>query len=156
MKHTNRLQPHTILWLAISVCWMVLIFCFSSQPAEQSAELSTGVLSSNLELLPSGATEDLLLRYHTPLRKLAHFGLYFVLGLSLTNALREQRLVPNVPAAIVLSALYAASDEFHQSFVAGRGPQVSDVLLDTAGAATGAILMGALYLMVRKRRRIPE
>ena len=132
---------------------MVLIFCFSSQPAEQSAELSTGVLSSNLELLPSGATDDLLLRYHTPLRKLAHFSLYFMLGLSLTNTLREQRRVPNVPAAIVLSALYAASDEFHQSFVAGRGPQVSDVLLDTIGAATGAILMGALYLMVRKRRR---
>ncbi len=99
---------------------------------------------------------DLFGCYHTPLRKLAHFGLYFVLGLSLTNALRDQRLVPNVPAAIVLNALYAASDEFHQSFVAGRGPQVSDVLLDTAGAATGALLMGALYLMVRKRRRMPE
>ena len=110
------------------------------------------MLTSNLELLPSGATEDLLLRYHTPLRKLAHFGLYFVLGLSLTNALREQKRVPNVPAAIVLSALYAASDEFHQSFVAGRWPQVSDVLLDTAGAATGALLMSALYLMLRKRQ----
>lgn len=152
MKHTNRLQPHTLLWLAISVCWMILIFHLSSQPAEQSSELSTGMLSRILELLFGGATEDLLLRYHTPLRKLAHFGLYFMLGLSLTNTLREQKLVPNVPAAIVLSALYAASDEFHQSFVAGRGPQVSDVLLDTTGAATGALLMSALYLMMRKRR----
>lgn len=33
----------------------------------------------------------------------------------------------------LLSFLYAASDEFHQSFVPGRGPSVLDVLVDSIG-----------------------
>ena len=31
----------------------------------------------------------------------------------------------------------ARSDEFHQLFVPGRGAQVKDVLIDTAGAIVG-------------------
>lgn len=38
---------------------MILIFHLSSQPAEQSSELSMGMLSRILELLFGGATEDL-------------------------------------------------------------------------------------------------
>ena len=40
--------------------------------------------------------------------------------------------------------LYAASDEFHQSFVPTRTPLVSDVLIDTAGGAIGLL---ALWLI---------
>ena len=35
--------------------------------------------------------------------------------------------------------LYAASDEFHQSFVSGRGATVIDVGIDTIGAGLGLL-----------------
>ena len=37
----------------------------------------------------------------------------------------------------LLAILYAASDEFHQSFVPGRGPSVIDVGIDAIGAGLG-------------------
>ncbi len=42
--------------------------------------------------------------------------------------------------SIVYSALYACSDEFHQIFVPGRTALLSDVGIDTIGAALGAAL----------------
>jgi VanZ like protein len=40
--------------------------------------------------------------------------------------------------AVVMAGLYAVSDEFHQSFTPGRTPLISDVGIDTLGAALGA------------------
>jgi VanZ family protein len=39
------------------------------------------------------------------------------------------------------AALYAASDEWHQSFVKGRGPSARDVLIDSAGALAACLLL---------------
>ena len=39
--------------------------------------------------------------------------------------------------SVTLSALYAASDEFHQSFVPTRTASFYDVMIDTVGAALG-------------------
>jgi VanZ family protein len=53
-----------------------------------------------------------------------------------------------VAAAIALSAAYGVSDEFHQSFVPGRTPDVMDVVADAVGATGAAILLwviGALW-----------
>ena len=44
------------------------------------------------------------------------------------------------PLALVCAALYAASDEFHQSFVPGRVASWSDFALDVLGGAGGLLL----------------
>ncbi|MDI1321017.1 MAG: VanZ family protein, partial [bacterium] len=36
--------------------------------------------------------------------------------------------------ALLLAAVYAATDEFHQSFVPGRTASLGDVLIDITGA----------------------
>jgi VanZ family protein len=43
-----------------------------------------------------------------------------------------------VIVATLLGGLYGVSDEFHQSFVPGRNPSLSDVVADTVGALAGA------------------
>ncbi len=81
-------------------------------------------------------------------RKGAHLAEYAVLALLLWRALRQP--VKNDPrpwnwreARLVLLgvALYAASDEFHQLFVASRDAAVHDVFIDTAGGAAGLIAL---------------
>ncbi len=82
-------------------------------------------------------------------RKCAHVTEYAVLALLLWRALRS---VPALGAktlmvfgAVLLGcALFAASDEFHQTFVKARTPSVRDVLLDVAGAFLG-LLIGASF-----------
>jgi VanZ family protein len=79
-------------------------------------------------------------------RKCAHLAEYAVLALLLRWALRKPPESeappwrwPEAGLVLALVALYAASDEFHQTFVPSRQGCVSDVLLDTAGGAFGLL-----------------
>ncbi|HWG56037.1 MAG TPA: VanZ family protein [Gaiellaceae bacterium] len=100
------------LWLPV-VAWAALIFALSSVP-----DLGTGL-----------GTWDLVLR------KIAHTVEYAILGLLLLRALGR----PHLAAAFALGVLYAASDEFHQSFVEGRRGSPLDVLIDAVGVAAGVV-----------------
>lgn len=54
--------------------------------------------------------------------------------------------------AVLLSAAYGASDEWHQGFVAGRSPAIDDWIADLLGAATGAGVALLAAGIVRRRR----
>ena len=122
-------RPHPILdsriarWLAVAG-WMALIFFLSSQPQLPSAP---------------DPWADLLFK------KGAHFTVYAVLAVLFRRALPEGRWIWAL--AWMFAVLYAASDEWHQSFVPGRHPQLTDVLIDACGAATG------LLILWRRQRR---
>jgi len=78
----------------------------------------------------------------TLLRKLAHFGEYALLCALWWRALRT--LVGGERAllfAVTVASAYAATDEFHQSFVPGRYGSPVDWLIDVAGAAAAAVLI---------------
>lgn len=130
--------------------WMVLIFHLSSQPATESNELSKGVTEVIVETVERVAPEKAanldLQAFNRFLRKKAHFLLYFVLGMLVMNAL-IQAGYNSIWLAILICVLYAISDEVHQTFVPGRGGMISDVILDSLGAAIGIWV----YLSFRKR-----
>ncbi len=107
------------LWLPV-VAWAALIFAFSSVP-----DLGTGLGGWDLVL-----------------RKLAHTAEFAVLGALLVRATRRAGI------AFALGALYAVSDELHQSFVPGRLGSPLDVAIDVAGVAVGIVL----WQSVRARR----
>ncbi len=52
--------------------------------------------------------------------------------------------------AVLITSAYGATDEFHQSFVAGRAPELLDWMADTAGAAFAVLLV---MRIARTRRR---
>ena len=67
-----------------------------------------------------------------------------LLGYGLLGVFYLRGLAPGVKPttwqvilAIVLTGLYGATDELHQSFVSGRGALPSDVLIDMVGASLG-------------------
>lgn len=50
-----------------------------------------------------------------------------------------------VLAAIVMTSLYGATDEYHQAFVPNRESTVSDWVADSIGAVAGASLYAAAF-----------
>jgi len=87
------------------------------------------------------------------LRKGAHVTEYVILFLlsrrAYANSSGGGSGSATVIFAAIFSVLYAASDEYHQSFVPTRGPSVADVGIDCAGVAVGYLI----YWAARKHLR---
>jgi len=66
---------------------------------------------------------------------------------ALRGTLTAMRTIAISGLVFFASAVFAASDEFHQSFIPSRTASVKDVMIDTCGAAI------ALALCVKLRRR---
>lgn len=92
------------------------------------------------------------------LRKLGHVTEYAVLTLCWWRALRGFGVGRGPRAAValafVLALAYACTDEFHQTFVAGRHGTPVDVLIDAVGMTLAAAL--ALRLYARRRSLGPS
>ncbi len=59
--------------------------------------------------------------------------------------------------AVLAAALYALTDEYHQSFVAGRTPSLRDVGIDTTGATAGVAAAAFIQILARRARpRLPS
>ncbi|WP_342578106.1 VanZ family protein [Psychrobacillus sp. FSL K6-2843] len=145
-----------ILSYVAVILWMVLIFFFSSQPAADSKELSLGVTEMFLSIVEMAAPDsDLFMENsHHFVRKNAHFFIYFLLGILVVRALRLSKFwnKKDIGLAFLICGIYAISDELHQLFVPGRGAQVKDVWIDSAGALVGILLYSWLIGLRNKRK----
>jgi VanZ family protein len=83
--------------------------------------------------------------------KLAHLAGYVLMGVLVTRALAGgflRRVSPKVAvAAACLTALYGATDEWHQTSVEGRVGELADLGYDTAGGVIAATLMWACAIL---------
>ncbi len=112
------------LWIP-SVLWMGVIFRVSSVPGSR---------------LPGGPSA------------LAHFVSYAVLGALLVVPLRRLRGTGEAIAiAVLIASLYGITDEFHQTFVPLRTPDVADWGVDTLGALAGAYACAWIADTFRRR-----
>lgn len=113
------------IWLLLFF-WMGIIFCLSSQP-----DLKSG-LENRVDFV---------------LRKLAHITEYGILTFlawrSFISSLGSStsKLSKILIYAVIFSALYAISDEYHQFFVQGRVGSPIDVLIDSIGIIATAFLI---------------
>ena len=80
---------------------------------------------------------------------------YALLCLSVSLPFGVYRIRPQlrIPLTPLICAAVAAGDEFHQSFVAGRGPSVQDVGIDTLGALCALGLLELICHLIRRRKR---
>lgn len=116
-------------WLP-AVAWAGLIFWLSAQP--------------NLRFEPDAVLDFVV-------RKLGHMAVFGILALLLWGAIAVTApLRPGWAWAAALGLLYAASDEFHQGFTAGRHPAATDVGIDGLGIAF-AVAGGLTVLAWRAR-----
>ncbi|MGL4945175.1 MAG: VanZ family protein [Fusobacteriaceae bacterium] len=124
----------------LTLCIMILIFWFSHQDASSSTKQS-GAIEKVVEVV-LGEHKDKI-----NVRKNAHFFIYLALGGSAFLS-RSRRGKKEMLEVLGFVGLYAMSDEFHQSFVPGRGPSVFDVMIDGCGGTLG-ILISKTYLKLK-------
>ena len=84
---------------------------------------------------------DFMYIFATPIRKLAHFSEFMILAILVYTNLKEYKVRNIVLISIVLSAIYALSDELHQLFVPNRHCSISDVVIDIIGVIIGVVLI---------------
>ena len=140
------------------VLWMTLIFMFSAQNAEESGDLSNGIIVKIASLFVSDdLTPEMQMMYIHKfsfiLRKTAHFTVYLILGVLVWNFLKEFQLKHIAVIALIICCLYSISDEYHQTFVPGRSGEVRDVCVDTSGALLGIAGATAVSELVKRRKR---
>jgi VanZ family protein len=136
----NRARLY-IYWIP-PILWAAAIFGFSSQilSSENTGPIVESFITAIFGYTIKPSTINTI---HYLMRKAGHLTEYAILAALLFRAIRRDRTGWNwrwAAAAIAIAALYAATDEFHQSFVPGRTPSVWDVLLDTTGASLAQVL----------------
>ena len=118
MTAHSRIHHHAALWIPVAI-WMTVIFFLSSQSSFPHAP------DQLIDLIG---------------RKLAHFSEYALLALLVGRALASggRSSIRVFGWTLGICLLYAASDEWHQSFVPLRTPSPVDVGIDMLGATSGA------------------
>ena len=133
-----------VINIILIILWMGLIFVLSNDTAEESSKKSDGLIVRCVQDIIkrdlSTKEKEKVLKYLVkPVRKSAHFFLYFVLGILIINLFKSFELFnyKTIILAILLCFLYACSDEIHQLFIKGRSCEVRDILIDTIGSLSG-------------------
>lgn len=140
--------------IILVIIWMSAMFWFSNQQGTGSSSTSKKVSEIIVNIIDikkqySDAEKEEIIKVIEPvIRKLAHYMLYAIGGIFITNSVyqfcnKERRVI--VISAII-GIVYAASDEIHQLMVPGRSGNIKDVTIDSIGILTGI----ALFLLAKE------
>jgi len=140
-------------WWGPVILWMGIIFMVSTDLG--SAEHTSRIIEPLLRWLFPAISEATIGFVHMLIRKGAHFTEYAILALLVlrtaqlpANARPTARDFRAAGFALLISALYAATDEFHQSFVPARTASLRDVMIDSSGAFA-ALAVALLWRYLR-------
>jgi VanZ family protein len=141
-------------WMPV-IAWMLLIFAGSSDVL--SAEHTSRFIVPFLRWLDPQMSFETIVAVHIGVRKVGHFAEYAILASLLWRGLRgtfsaASRILLAL-AAFVAAAGFAASDEFHQSFVPARTASARDVMIDCCGAL---VAVGLCAIWARSRKVAPS
>ena len=132
-----------VVKICFLVLWMALIFSFSNQKDVDSSKISDSFIDRTVvkiykafnENITKEKESEIIEKYTYPIRKLAHYTLYFVLGILSFLVVKDYSINKKlIIYSLLICFLYACSDEFHQLFIIGRSARVLDVIIDTFGS----------------------
>lgn len=136
----------------------VTIFGFSNQNSETSSGLSQKVTNFVVEIVPTiknmpeAEKEKVVDRIESIVRKIAHYSIYTLVGILLMSLMSTYKLkeFDRIAVSLIIGVIYASTDEIHQAFVPGRGPMITDVILDSIGVLTGICIVLLVYKIICK------
>lgn len=143
-----------------ALCLMYMIFTFSAQDGVTSSQVSYKVSYKLVELggeilgadFEPWEIDSLAVRFNGAIRKVAHMTEYFALAVAVSFPFYVYGLrgIWLMLVAGFICVAFACGDEYHQSYVAGRGPSKRDVLIDSFGVFWGIILVRIIGWTGRK------
>ncbi len=141
-------------WLPAFI-WATFIFSMSTDSF--SSEHTGSIIEPILHWIYPAITAEQFALIHHLIRKTAHLTEYFIFGILVFRGVRRGR--PGwrwswALLALLIAAIYAAFDEFHQTFVPSRTASPYDSMIDTLGASA-AILFLFLWFRWRAGRLQP-
>jgi len=161
-----------ILFVALVLWTSVILYFSSQQPDVSNAQSGIAIyIIKKIDTLFNFSETELYRkigsilegtwffeRYNTVyalVRKSAHFGLYFILGIICTGFgyIYSNKVLMGFLTGVCLPVTIAVIDEFNQRFVS-RTSSLIDVIIDGTGAATGTLACIVLILVVRLIRRV--
>jgi VanZ family protein len=150
----QKTRHFVLYWLPV-ILWMTVIFGFSSD--SHSFQHSSRILEPLLNWLFPGMGTDTRNEIVFIARKGMHLTVYAILAFLVWRAWRKPSWRDRRPWSwreagygVLVAGIYAATDEFHQTFVPARDGCVRDVLIDTCGAAAGLFLLWLLGRMFKR------
>lgn len=149
MKNNMKINILRIILVILLIGTFGIIFGFSSQDAKQSSGVSkkvTEAITSGIKSIqekPQNEKIKILSKIEHIIRKIAHFSIYTVVGILLMSLCKTFNIkeINRLSISLIIGVIYASSDEIHQCFTPGRGPQVTDVIIDTMGVLLGILLV---------------
>jgi len=129
-------------WLPVLI-WLGLIVIGSTDL--MSAEHTSRIIGPVLRAFNPDISAETIAQIQFVVRKTAHVMEYAILAALLWRALRagvrwQTRMLRLFIAVWFVCAVFAASDEFHQSFVPSRTASPIDVMIDIFGALIGVVI----------------
>ncbi len=124
---------------------LVTVFLLSNEVSAQSNETSgffVDLLSRILNTEISSAA----------IRTFAHFCEFGAVGFLTLNCIYAFTEGKRYILSVVLSFVYAVTDEIHQLFVPGRAFQFSDLLVDLGGIFLGCGIIYLIIVLYEKRK----
>lgn len=148
MKKTkNKIITKRIVLSIITILWMIIIFLFSNSNGSNSSKTSGIIVGKVVPIIEKVTGHDLteieIENYVSyPIRKIAHFSEYFILGLLVILTLYSYGISKNIVIlSFLICILYSLSDEIHQLFICDRNGNIIDVLVDSIGSLCGINLI---------------
>ena len=160
MKNNIKINILRIILIVLLIGTFGLIFGFSSQDAKESSGVSRKVTETitkgikSIQEKPKDEKEKIISRIEHIIRKIAHFSIYAVVGALLMALFKTYKLkeINSISYSLILGTIYAISDEIHQCFIPGRGPQVTDVIIDSIGVLFGILLLIFVIKIFEKKK----
>ena len=128
-----------------AIIWMIFIFIMSHTNGNESSNQSNFIVKIVLEFINiNHETLSFMIRKTAHMSEYAILLLFIYYGLYKTITYKYQLLI-----SLLITFIYACSDEFHQLFIPGRSGQFMDVLIDTSGAL---IMLLIIYLWQKRKK----
>ena len=138
-----------MIWLLLMIGVMIVIFCLSNQPSEVSSKISDTV-AEGMNIQQENTSTSLSatkVAFGLNIRKLAHIGLFALLGITARGYTTEAF------RALAICFGYAVFDETHQFFVEGRTGSVKDVAIDAIGFLLVIFVWEIIAIIMRNRKK---
>ncbi len=139
------------MW-SLVILTMCAIFFFSHQSGEVSSQLSDNVINIVEDTQTLKEEPNQYIKVTRFVRKSAHILIYTALGFFLMGALSlyKGKWYVHSLLAVIIGTLYAASDEWHQTFIPNRLGSLYDVKIDFFGVVAGVLIMLLIVTVINK------